>query len=116
VPTEGLPPGIPFTCQVTAGFEAFCTVTRNCTLAPAAICAETGERVMVTLGVRSTLLLMGAPTPPPPAQESCWVMVISASHRAIDRILERGNRLRTSGEESRIARARAELERAGIGS
>jgi len=41
---------------------------------------------------------------------------MSASHRAIERILERGNRLRTSGQESRIARARAEVEREGIGS
>ena len=116
MPTEGLPPGIPFTCQVTKGFGAFSTVTKNWTVAPAAICAEAGERVMLTLGVRLTLLLMGVPPPPPPAQESCWVMVISASHRAIERILERGNRPRTSGQESRIARARAEVERAGIGS
>jgi hypothetical protein len=112
VPTEG-PPGIPFTCQVTKGFGAFSTVTKNWTLAPAAICAEAGERVMLTFGVGSTLLL--TEDPPPPAQESCWVMAISASHRAIERILERGNRLRTSRNESRIAGARAELERAGIG-
>jgi hypothetical protein len=62
------------------------------------------------------VLLMGVPTPPPPAHEICWVMAMSASDRAIERILERGNRLRTSGEESRIAGARAEVERAGIGS
>lgn len=43
------------------------------------------------------------------------MMTISASHWAIERILELGNRLRTSGEESRIAGARAEVERAGIG-
>src|SRR4029077_16519973 len=104
VPTKELPPGIPFTCQVTKEFGAFSTVTKNWTLAPAAICAEAGERVMLTLGVRSTLLLMGVPPPPPPAQEICWVMAMSASHLAIERILERGNRLRTSGEESQIAR------------
>src|SRR5437879_13328659 len=32
VPTEEFPPGIPFTCQVTAGFEAFCTFTKNARL------------------------------------------------------------------------------------
>ena len=26
MPTEELPPGTPFTCQLTAGFEAFCTM------------------------------------------------------------------------------------------
>jgi hypothetical protein len=37
VPTEEFPPGVPFTCQLTAEFEAFCTLTRNCTPAPADI-------------------------------------------------------------------------------
>ena len=112
--TEELPPGIPFTCQLTAGFGAFNTVNKNWTLAPAAICADGGETVTLTLGVGSTLLLTG--DPPPPAQESCWVMAISTSHRAIERILERGNGLRTSRHERRIAGPRAELERTGIGS
>ena len=114
VPTEGLPPGIPFTCQVTKG-GAFSTVTKNWTLAPAAICAEAGEMVMLTVGAGLTVLFTEVP-PPPPAQESCWVMAMRANHRAIELMLERENRMRTTEPESGIATARAKLERAGIGS
>ena len=114
MPTEELPPEIPFTCQLTAGFGTFSTVNKNWTLAPAAIRADGGDRVMLTLRVGSMELLAGDP-PPPPAQESCWVMAISTSHRANERILERGKRPRTSGHEGRMAGARAELERADIG-
>ncbi len=32
VPTDVFPPGIEFTCQLTAELEAFCTIALNCTL------------------------------------------------------------------------------------
>jgi hypothetical protein len=92
VPTEELPPGIPFTCQVTAGFGAFCTVTRNCTLAPAEICAEGGETLTVTTGAGSKLLFVEVP---PPAHDICWTTAMSASHPAAPRSLEREEGLRT---------------------
>lgn len=77
---------MPFTCQLTAGFEAFWTVAVNWTLAPADICAEGGEILTVTIGERSTLLFVEAP--PPPLHEICWAMAISASHLAAARSLE----------------------------
>ena len=113
VPTEEFPPGIPFTCQVTAGFEAFCTFTKNCTVAPASICAEAGERLTVTIGIDARLAAaLFDPVFPP--QETCCVMAISASHLAMARICERGEALRTCGRERRSLRVRAELERADI--
>lgn len=70
VPTEEFPPGIPFTCQLTARFAAFCTVAMKSTLAPAAICAEDGEMLTVTgVGV-SDVPLERAPAPPP-LHETC---------------------------------------------
>lgn len=94
MPTEEFPPGSPFNCQLTAGFEAFWTVAVNWTLAPADICAEGGEILTVTTGGRSTLLFVEVP---PPLHEICWVMAMSASHLAVARSLERGDRLRTRG-------------------
>jgi hypothetical protein len=91
---EEFPPGMPFTCQLTAGFEAFRTVAVNWTLAPADICAEGGERLTVTTGVGWTLALLFDEVPPPPLQEICWVMAMSATHLAIARSSERGD-LRT---------------------
>jgi hypothetical protein len=48
VPTVVFPPGIPFTCQLTAELPAFCTLTVNATLVPANGCAEAGETFMIT--------------------------------------------------------------------
>ena len=70
VPTEELPPGIPFTCQLTAGLEAFWTITRSCTVAPAVICADAGEMLTVITEGGSTLLFVAFP-PAPPAHEIC---------------------------------------------
>src|ERR1700682_3606631 len=48
VPTVGFPPGIAFTCQVTAELPAFCTAAVNCTVVPAKGCAEAGDTVTIT--------------------------------------------------------------------
>ncbi len=94
VPTAELPPGIPFTCQATAGFEAFCTVTTNWTFPPAESWAEEGEIVTLATGggsARAALVVVF------PLQASCCVMAISASHLAMARTRARGKRLRTRG-------------------
>jgi hypothetical protein len=63
-------------------------------------------------GVGSLLLV---PEPPaPPLHEICCVTAISASQRAIERILKRGERLRTSVHEERESGEPAELERAAM--
>ena len=64
VPTEEFPPGMPFTCQLTAELEAFCTLARNCTLAPADICAEGGETLTLATGAGTALLVVEVPPPP----------------------------------------------------
>src|ERR1700730_12121705 len=50
MPTVGFPPGIVFTCQVTAELPAFCTVVVNCTVVPAKGCAEAGDTVTTITG------------------------------------------------------------------
>ena len=42
-----LPPGVAFTCQLTAELAAFCTIALNCTVVPAKGCAEAGATVTV---------------------------------------------------------------------
>ena len=111
VPIEEFPPGMPFTCHVTAGFEAFWIVTVNCRLAPAEICADGGEMLSEIDSVGSTF---GVPElPAPPLHEICCVIAINASHRAMERILKREERLRTS-RHGREARGPAGLEHADI--
>ena len=94
VPTDELPPGIPFTCQVTAGLEAFCTVTTNGTFPPAEICAEDGEIVTLGTGGGSAVVAVVEVFPP---HATCCVTAISASHLAMARTRDRGARLRTRG-------------------
>src|SRR5882757_4772451 len=48
VPTVGLPPVTPLTCQVTAVLLVFCTVAANCCVPPAPTVADTGEIVTLT--------------------------------------------------------------------
>lgn len=96
MPTEEFPPGMPFTCQLTAGFDAFWTVAVNCTEAPADICAEGGEILTVTTGEGLTLpTLLSVEVPPPPLHEIWWVMAMSASKPTAARSLEPRDRLRT---------------------
>src|SRR6266853_794790 len=53
VPTVGLPPVTPLTCQVTAVLLVFCTVAANCCVPPAPTVADTGEIATLTgMGVR----------------------------------------------------------------
>ena len=53
VPAAALPPGVPFTCQVTAVFVAPVTVAVNCVLAPGLSVAVAGvtATVIVEVGV-----------------------------------------------------------------
>jgi hypothetical protein len=44
------PPVLPFTCQLTAAFPAFCTVAVNGTIVPVKGCAEGGDTVTTTGG------------------------------------------------------------------
>jgi|SRR6516225_5056732 len=50
VPVAALPPGVPFTCQVTAVFVVPVTVAVNCVLAPGLSVALAGVTVMVIGG------------------------------------------------------------------
>src|SRR5260221_9567805 len=50
VPTEEFPPGIVFTCQLTAEAPLFCTVAVNGTLVPVKGCAEAGDNMTITGG------------------------------------------------------------------
>jgi hypothetical protein len=50
VPVVALPPGVPFTCQVTAVFVVPVTVARNCVVAPGLTVAEAGVTVTVIDG------------------------------------------------------------------
>ena len=47
VPAVVLPPGVPFTCQVTAVFVVPVTVARNCIVEPGLTVAEAGVTVTV---------------------------------------------------------------------
>src|SRR5487761_509066 len=104
VPTEELPPGIPFTSQVTAGLEAFCTVAMNWTFPPAETCAEDGEIVTLATGAGSEVAAVVKAFPP---QATCCVMTMRASHLAMARTCDRGERLRTRGYAGALAGARA---------
>ena len=57
VPTVAFPPCTEFTCQVTAELQAFCTITLNCTGAPAKGCAEPGVTLTLTAGGGSETML-----------------------------------------------------------
>lgn len=50
VPAAALPPGVPFTCQVTPVFVVPVTVAMNCVLAPGLSVAVAGVTVMVIGG------------------------------------------------------------------
>ena len=50
VPTDELPPAVPFTCQVTAVFDVLATVAINCRGDPAGTLAMLGEMLTVTAG------------------------------------------------------------------
>jgi hypothetical protein len=58
VPTEELPPAVPFTCQVTAVLVALATVAENCCSAPAPTAADVGNMVTVTSGPEGVFLLL----------------------------------------------------------
>lgn len=66
----------------------------NWRVPPEETSAEGGEIVSTVETGGSTLAFPDVPAPP--LHEICCVIAISASHRAMDRILERGERLRTS--------------------
>ena len=56
VPAAALPPGVPFTCQVTAVFVVPVTVAMNCVLAPGPTVAVAGVTVTVIGGGGGVLL------------------------------------------------------------
>lgn len=61
VPVVAFPLSTPFTCQVTAGFEALSTVALNCCGPPDATNAEVGETKIVTAPVLLFLLPLLVP-------------------------------------------------------
>src|ERR1700683_3982487 len=111
VPTLELPPGIPFTCHVTAGFEAFCTGTTNWTFPPTESWAEEGDIVTLATGAGSAGVAAVVVFPP---QATCCETAISASHLAMARACDRGERLRTRGEAGVLAGARTDFLAATI--